>query len=527
MFSSACTHILLAIFAATLDRADCRGPATVSRYDVAEFVVTVPDLAVKNPFTELTLAGEFTAPNQPAIQVAGFVDSADGRTLRLRFCPAQADATYAWRIALKAGEQSRAWRGELRCEPSPRPGPVIVDAKHPKHFKYAGSGKPFYHLGYTAYHLLDISNDDAQVQSLIDYCRTHGFNKIRFLLTGYPRDRDGVKDANYGAIRGQVNALPAWPGEPHHHDFTRFNVEFWRKADRAVVRMREAGIVATCIFTIEKQDLPKEYGALTDAEYRLYSYAIARLAAFDNVWWDLGNEHNEYRDRRWGRTMGRFVREQDPYDRLTSAHAYQDFWYPREPWADFITTQQYGDEKSVYDWAMKHLDIPKPYVNEEYGYEGNVEHNARGEASGSSRINTPDLVRRWHWSIAMAGGYATYGDKTDGVSYFYMGDPGTGVAATQLKHLRTFFEALPFVELKCDPKCVTNGFCLSRAPDLYVVYLPHGGEARVDVKAGEQSMRLRWFNPRTGAWSKPEATGGAAISLHAPDDGDWVALIGR
>jgi len=47
----------------------------------------------------------------------------------------------------------------------------------------------------------------------------------------------------------------------------------------------------------------------------------------------------------------------------------------------------------------------------------------------------------------MAGGYATYGDHSGGIAYFYMGVPGSGVAARQLKHVRTFFEALPFREL--------------------------------------------------------------------------------
>src|SRR4029078_1404575 len=134
----------------------------------------------------------------------------------------------------------------------------------------------------------------------------------------------------------------------HHYDFTRFNVAYWQKADRAVQRLRAAGIVATCIFTIEKQNPPKEYGTLSAAESRLYQYAIARLAAFDNVWWDLGNEHNEYRDRQWGQTMGAFVKKEDPYKRLLSAHAYQEFLYPRAQWADFIITQQYGYEDAMY-----------------------------------------------------------------------------------------------------------------------------------------------------------------------------------
>ncbi len=166
--------------------------------------------------------------------------------------------------------------------------------------------------------------------------------------------------------------------------------------------MRERGIVATCILTIEKQNLPLEYGSLSDAEYRLYKYAVARLAAFDNVGWDLGNEHNEFRDVEWGNAMGAFIKAIDPFNRLTSAHAYANFLYPYAEWADFIITQHYGDEKTVHDWTLKHYSLPKPYINEEYGYEGGVD--KPGHAQNS------DWVRRTHWSIAMAGGYASYGD---------------------------------------------------------------------------------------------------------------------
>ncbi len=507
-------------------------------FDPAEFVARVPRPWVANPFTDAELTGVFKAEGRSEQTVRGFVDAPDGSVMRLRFCPARV-GLYRWQIVFRAGEVTRTWEGTLRCDPSERAGPVIVDPDHPRHFKYAGSGRPFYHLGYTAYHLLDPTNDDAQIQALIDYCAREGFNKIRFLLTGYPRDSEtgtttgdveyGVADPwsapNYGARPGQVNALPAWPGKPHAYDFTRFNVEYWQKADRAARRMREAGIVATCIFTIEKQRLPKEYGALTKAEYLLYQYAIARLAAFDNVWWDLGNEHNEFRDVKWGQTMGRFVKEQDPYDRLLSAHAYADFLYPRAPWADFIITQQYGDEQAVYDWVMKYRDVPRPYVNEEYGYEGRGVRNQKGVPGGPGHGQDASRVRRSHWSIAMAGGYATYGDWDNGIAWYYMGEPGTGVGGTQLKHLRAFFEALPFSELEPAGPLVTEGFCLARRPDVYVLYLPRGGQSRIDLTGARPPLAARWFDPSTGRWQPGPALRAEPCTVESPSPQDWALLI--
>ena len=256
-------------------------PTVTKRFDIALFTIRVQQPRFTNPFTDVDMTGAFTPEGGRTIRLEGFCDSQDGGVFRLRFCPAQAPAVYKYRITFKSADLNRVFSGELSCEPSDHAGPVIVDPRHPKHFIHAGNGEPFYHLGYTAYHLLDPANSDAEIGKLIDYCKQEGFNKIRFLLTGYPRDNDkassqaaeyGVADpwqaANYGAAAGSMHALPAWLGEPHRYDFTRFNVEYWQKADRAVRAMRDAGILATCIFTIEKQGLPREIKALSDAEYR-------------------------------------------------------------------------------------------------------------------------------------------------------------------------------------------------------------------------------------------------------------------
>ncbi len=197
-------------------------PQSVACFDPAEFTVKIDHPSFKNPFTDVELRGDFTPKGGSPIRVLGFADAQDGRIFRLRFSPQKAGVTYSYALEFHAGGTNLRSEGSLLCEPSDRPGPVIVDPRFPKCFTYAGKRKPFYHLGYTAYHLLDPSNDDAQIDAMIEYCSRLGFNKIRFLLTGYPRDTDrrtsrdvehGVPDPwkapNYGSKPGQVNPLPA------------------------------------------------------------------------------------------------------------------------------------------------------------------------------------------------------------------------------------------------------------------------------------------------------------------------------
>jgi hypothetical protein len=517
------------------------GPSTVPCFGVYEIVLQFDPQPVQNPFTGIEVRATFTPKGGTPVLVEGFCDDQSGRIFRVRFCPSLAATEYRFSLTTNA-TPGQEHTGFFQTTEPQAVEPVIVDPQHPKHFQFAGSGRPFYHLGFTAYHLLDPSNTDEQIRELLDYCVNHGFNKVRFLLTGYPRDTDRRskeqyslqgdpwKLPNYGAPPGEVNPLPAWLGSPHGYDFTRFNVAYWQKADRAVRAMRQRGIIATCIVTIEKQNLPQEYGALTEHEQRLYRYAVARLAAFSNVWWDLGNEHNEYRKQDWAPQIGRLVKQWDPYDRLCSAHGYADWLYDNQPWADFIITQQYGTCDQVNGWARKYRDIPKPYVNEEYGYEGSLDKAAHG-------MNT-DWVRKCHWSIALAGGYGSYGDWTPGTA-FYTGHIGSGKAPAQLCHLRRLFESLPFPLMLPQNELVSgDAFCLAKPKEVYVVYLPNGGETVLNAEPVKEGYMITQLNPRTGektnsaaapasaqASVSPQKQGQGEIVLRAPSSDDWAMIV--
>jgi hypothetical protein len=504
------------------------GPSVVPCFDIYEIVLETDRPPEGNPFTDVRLSATFTPDGGSPVEVDGFCDDQNGHCFRVRFCPSLAETEYKFSLSTNI-EPDEKYTGSFRTTKPSRMEPVIVNPEHPKHFQFALSRQPFYHMGLTAYHLLDPSNDDKQIEGLLDYCVRNGFNKVRFLLTGYPRDNDTRSISeykfegdpwnlpNYGAPPGELNPLPAWQGEPHRYDFTRFDVAYWQKVDRVVQAMRDRGIVATCIITIEKQNLPREYGVLTEHEKRLYRYAVARLAGFSNVWWDLGNEHNEYRKPDWAATMGDLVRAWDPYDRLRSAHAYEDWLYGDQSWAGYIITQQYGNCTKVNQWALKYWHIAKPYVNEEYGYEGVLDEPKHGQNA--------DWVRKCHWSIAMAGGYATYGDWSPGTA-FYTGHIGEGKAPAQLRYLRETFESIPYSIMQPHNELVGAGaFCLAAEGNIYLVYLADVSETVLNVELAGQSCTVTWIDPRTGKRTSAVDTAKDKITLRAPSLGDWVAII--
>jgi hypothetical protein len=504
------------------------GPAVIPCFDIYEIALKSDSPVEGNPFTDIEVRAVFTPEGDSPIAVDGFCDDREGRCFRVRFCPSLIETKYTFVLTTNITGDKK-YTGSFQTTKPKAMEPVIVNPEKPRHFQYALSGKPFYHMGLTTYHLLDTSNNDKQIEELLDYCVRYGFNKVRFLLTGYPRDNDTRnpneykfegdpwKLPNYGAPPGEVNPLPAWLGTPHHYDFTRFNVAYWQKVDRAVRAMRDRGIVATCIVTIEKQGLPGEYGVLTEHEKRLYHYAVARLAAFSNVWWDLGNEHNEYRKPDWAPKMEGLVKKWDPYDRLRSAHAYADWLYDNQSWAGYIITQQYGNCSEVNQWALKYRHIPKPYVNEEYGYEGVLNEPKHG-------MNT-DWVRKCHWSIALAGGYATYGDWTAGTP-FYTGHIGQGKAPAQLLYLRETFESIPYPLMEPHNELVgKDAFCLAKEGEIYLVYIPDDKEAVLHVGPAMRGYTVTWINPRTGRHTHPQKATTERITLSPPSSEDWASII--
>ena len=504
------------------------GPPVVPCFDIYEIIVQLDSPPEGNPFTDVHISATFTPQDGSPVEVDGFCDDQEGRCFRIRFCPSLAETEYKFSLSTNI-ETDKKYTGSFRTTMPKGMQPVIVNPEHPKHFQFALSRQPFYHMGLTAYHLLDPSNDDKQIDDLLDYCVQHGFNKIRFLLTGYPRDNDTRSKSvynfqgdpwklpNYGAPPGELNPLPAWLGKPHQYDFTRFNVAYWQKVDRTVQAMRDREIIATCIVTIEKQNLPREYGVLTEHEKQLYRYAVTRLAAFSNVWWDLGNEHNEYRKPNWAPAMGHHVKKWDPYDRLCSAHGYANWNYGNQSWADYIITQQYGNCTEVNQWVLKYREIPKPYVNEEYGYEGLLDEPKHG-------LNV-DWVRKCHWSIAMAGGYATYGDWSPGTP-FYTGHIGQGKAPAQLRHLCETFKSIPYSLMEPHNELVGAGaFCLAAEGNIYLVYSADVIETVLNIKPVGQSCTITWIDPKRGTRANSIDTTKDKITLNSPSSSDWAAII--
>ena len=489
--------------------------ASVARFDYLEVTLEVTDPVATNVFWDATVSATFNKVGEAAIALDGFCDAADGTVYRVRFCPREI-GDYEFAIAFTDGAGTEDFGGTFACVAGTLPGFLRIDPAHPMHFIREGTGNHFYAIGNTVYGMLGLT-DMGTITDAIDHYKAKGINRLRFNNFAY--FNDGEFGASFDATwNGTLNAFDG-------SDYSRYDLAQWQKMEQILLHMRGQDVIASVIMVIDrgKNNFPS---AGSTNEDRYYRYAVARYAAFSNVTFDLGNEHNEYRSvPAWANRLGALVMGWNPYDNLVSAHAYADHVYKNDPpdtdWCGWQEFQQYGTASENNAHIIANRDAPQPLINEEYGYEGD---NAGTDGHQQDYVK----VRHDVWAIALGGGYATYGDWHDGA--FVTGKVGTGTALADgyFNHLRTFFADKQYWLLEPDNTLVTSGYCLTRAGYEYVVYVESGGSFDVDLSAadGAATLTATWMNPSTGATqSGASASGGAARTFTTPDGADWVLYL--
>jgi hypothetical protein len=96
-------------------------------------------------------------------------------------------------------------------------------------------------------------------------------------------------------------------------------------------------------------------------------------------------------------------------------------------------------------------------------------------------------------------------------------------------------QKVPFWEMQNADALVGNAkhdnsrYCFAKAGETYLVYLPAGGAAQLDLAGAAGEFSVGWFNPRAGGALQGNATvaAGGPISLAAPSTDDWLAIVRR
>ncbi len=514
---------------------------TIEAYDFVEIAIQVASPDMRNPFTEAVVTGSFgQAGSTERLTVDGFCDSADGTVYRIRFMPSQ-PGDFAYTIAYHQGNFEKSYSGAFRALDGHRRGILRVDPKYPWHFLWEGTGEHYFFNGTTAFLMMGWQDDNV-IRGIID--RLHGLkvNRIRLMLAarvvfsywGEPI----VPNREFHAY------LNPWvaerPDDVTHpgFDYTSFDVPYWQKFERMLSYAREKDMIISVI--LDWNDSGRVHPAAgSEDELRYFRSAAARLSAYSNVNWDLGDDITAYRDDAWAHKVGPLLKQWDVYKHLVTNHPNSN----REPldraseWMDFTSFQQW--HRPIHGWMLgqreKQTRLGRiiPQTNEEYGYE---DHYPHGSSYGYPNGQSADANRRVAWEFSMAGTYQTTGETAKRGTGVWP-DTGGGwingrgdesmVMLPGYAHMVDFFTSFKWWKTNPHDELVDNGaYCLADPGNLYVVYLPMGGKVKVQLSPGR--FRATWFNARSGRRSAaPDAEGPEWASPAAADNGDWALLLTR
>ena len=300
-------------------------------------------------------------------------------------------------------------------------------------------------------------------------------------------------------------------------------------------------------------------GGANGPERKLYlRELIARFGHHLALNWNLGEENTQTSAEQ--RSMALYIRNTDPYYHNIVIHTYpnmqEKIYKPLLGNGSEITGASLQNmwnnthQLTVY-WVRASADAGKPWIvaNDEQGSArtgvppdpGYKKFNGATFEEGYESYDIHDIRKKTLWGNLMAGGA--------GVEYYF----GYRLAENDLvaEDFRSrdnswdycrvaleFFkkEKIPFWEMKNTDELVGNFlhdnsiYCFSKQNEIYLIYLPNGGNSTLDMTLAPGEFSLSWFNPREGSITKSGSIlwGGQSVSLNAPsDNNDWLAIIRR
>jgi hypothetical protein len=409
--------------------ADARTSA-VEQWGLFEAVAHGP--ADGNPFVDVQFGARFTLEHR-TVEVAGFYDG-DG-TYKARFSP---DSPGRWSYETTSNVKNLAGQtGAFECGGPAEGNRGPVETAHQFHFQYA-DGAPYFPFGTTCYSYGFIGEPYAA--ETLKNLKAAGFNKVRMCLlpkllgklqpVAMPFERLGGAPAQSPQ---SSMANPNYNESKEQFDLSRLNPAYFQHVEQKIQDLLAAGIEADVIL-FHPYDAWGFKAMGQEADDRYLRYAVARLAAYRNVWWSIANEYDLVRSKfmtDWDRFF-RIVAESDPYSRLRSIHYSRVMYDYSRPWCTHASLQTYDFEKSAERLAAWN----KPIIYDEIQYEGNISRRW-------GNLSPEEMTYRF-WRAIVYGVYATHGETymtTDGSPVWSDAGELHGTSPARITFLRKLLES--------------------------------------------------------------------------------------
>lgn len=370
----------------------------------------------------------------------------------------------------------------------------------------------------------------TEIIGAINYLASKGLNAFSFLTMSYRGDDRSVypwvnPDASF--LRYDVSKLAQWEIVFEHADQMGMYLHF---------KMQET----------ENDELLD--GGNLGNERKLYiRELIARFGHHLALNWNVGEENNQTTSQR--KAMAQHIADVDPYDHHIVVHS-----YPRD--VDVIYPPLLGNASALTGMSLQHNynrvhEYTEKYIrlSEEAGRPWVIANDEQGPSTAGvppdedwpGRIESTPTIEQVReqclWGNLMAGG--------GGVEYYFgYAQPESDVTLndyrsrddswTYVNHALTFFRNfVPYYDMDSRDDLVSDGYCLAKTGEVYLVYLLSGGEATLKL-SNDAQYQVRWYNPRKGGALQTGSVdiirGPGSVSIGRPPNDqsqDWAILVER
>jgi len=404
--------------------------SAVEQWGVFEAVAQGPSEG--NPFVDVQFGARFMREHR-TVEVAGFYDG--DRTYKVRFSP---DSAGHWSYETTSNMKDLAGRrGEFECVAPGEGNRGPVGTAHQFHFQYA-DGTTYFPFGTTCYSYGFIGEPYAA--ETLKNLKEVGFNKVRMCLLPKPLGKlepvampfERLAGAPAPSAQGTMTN-PEYTESKEQFDLARLNPKYFQHVEEKIAELLAAGIEADVIL-FHPYDAWGFKAMGQEADDRYLRYAVARLAAYRNVWWSIANEYDLVRSKTpkdWDRFF-RIVEESDPYSRLRSIHYSRVMYDYAKPWCTHASLQTYDFEKSAERLAAWN----KPIIYDEIQYEGDISRRW-------GNLSPEEMTHRF-WRAVIYGTYATHGETymtTDGSPVWSDAGELHGSSPARITFLRRLLES--------------------------------------------------------------------------------------
>ena len=418
-------------------------------------------------------------------------------------------------------------------------------------FLVKSNGEPFFYLGDTAwdlFHRLDREEADFYLRNRAE----KGFTVIQAVVIA---EVNGLTAPNAFGDLAFVDKDSSKPNEAYfaHVDWI---------VDKAASYGLFVGILPTWGRWLGDVDRGRrnarpENNFFNETNAREYGRFLGKRYAGKPVIWILGGDRPADTTSAIWELMALGIRDSVGESQLITYHPSGGLsstrWFHAAPWLDFHMAQS-GHSPQSTNYTMIEADYalenPKPVMDSEPAYEYPPDALPPNRPVGALQ------VRRNAWWAVFAGAHGhTYGAHPIWQFYDDRRNPRWDVAtpwresldlpgATQLIHLKRLILSRPYLTripdqslLLSEPpggvariQATRDGTPGSRDATYMLVYFPTYHRVEIDTSyIANETIRVRWMDPRSGKWSPPSEHANVAPGIFEPpsreQDEDWVLVV--